>query len=415
MPANKKWMMTAACIIAIAVLTMSPVVTGDEARKPSSDGSIYSQNFDGIAPGELPEGWTSHIQLSNGVPTGFAGAWDFDKERVFRLIDGSAHIAVWSDADDVLPGDNNWAVQFDFQLFGRRRYRADDSGALFGLKRGRERGGDLLPIIQLNNEGNREPVDISAFGRVIGKDLSPDQWHRVVIRRDGLDWYVYLNDELKAAVSGLESDFRGYAFGSFLDWRHMADGVYYDNFKIGRYTGPEPSVELTDAELSMKGLSLSNRHIELTIDPFAGGRINSLRVKDGKGGEYVYWEGEMRPGGLSADIVPADKYPGLFRDAYYEVSERDESGRRVLLTHRSDGPEYEGIRIDKEYDISEEGGFVSVRVTLTNEGGGRKEHFPQISECYSARGGDFHVSGPGEHMGVRPYRNPSRARGLVPG
>jgi hypothetical protein len=94
------------------------------------------------------------------------------------------------------------------------------------------------------------------------------------------------------------------------------------------------SVWFDSVSVRREGVTLENDHLQLFIDPSGGGgRIQSLKLKDGTGYEYVYWDRPMSPGGFAADIIPAEKYPGVLRDVLYEVLEVDESGRRALLAY----------------------------------------------------------------------------------
>ena len=68
--------------------------------------------------------------------------------------------------------------------------------------------------------------------------MQPDQWHRLVIRREGAGWRFYLDDELTKTVTGRDTDLRGYAFGSFRNWQHVAQDVHYANFEIGNFISP---------------------------------------------------------------------------------------------------------------------------------------------------------------------------------
>lgn len=225
---------------AVVLIFFAAVTAGDESwlqasAKPSSDGSIFQEDFNGIDVGDIPVEWTRHIQVAGDRVQGIAEVSDrFAANRTFHLDDGQAHIAVWSVSDEVLPEDNRWAVQFDLYLTGWR-YTASDSGAIFGLKEGARRRGNFLPVIQLENQEARGEVTLLGLGKVLESDISVLQWHRIVIRRDGLKWGFYLNGELKREVEGVESGLRGYAFGSFKDWHHVCRDVYIDNFKIGRF------------------------------------------------------------------------------------------------------------------------------------------------------------------------------------
>lgn len=231
-----------ACITAAAVLVICPALMGDEPGRPSSDGSIYSQDFEAIEPGGLPEEWESYVQTTNGTAHGHAEVSGSFERRSFRLSDGQAFVAAWSVSDEIFPEEGNWAVQFDMRLAGPLIYGlaaggAPGAGAVFGLKRGRRgAAAPFLPVIALDGRGrDGGQVALLGLGEVIDADVPANAWHRIVFRREGTAWKFYLNGELKRTVTGVDTDLRGYAFGSFRDWRHMARDVYIDNFKIGRF------------------------------------------------------------------------------------------------------------------------------------------------------------------------------------
>lgn len=202
---------------------------------PASDGSIMTEGFEDVDAGGIPEGWNKFIQTTDGKAHGIAEVSGRFDSRTFLLRDRQANIAVWSASDEVLPEDNEWAVQFDIYP-ARGLYSAHAGGAVFGLKRGERGSGDFLPVIQLdNNSTPARPIKLLGLGELLEDSLVPERWHTIVIRRKGTDWEFYLNGELKKAVSGIDADLRGFAFGSFQDWRHVARDVYYDNFSIGRF------------------------------------------------------------------------------------------------------------------------------------------------------------------------------------
>ncbi len=206
------------------------------SERPASDGSIFTEDFEGVDVDGVPEAWDRHVQTVDGAPQGIAGVSGRFAGRTFLLRDGSAHIAAWSVSDEVLPEDNRWAVQFDIYP-ASGLYAASDAGAVFGLKRGVRGSEDFLPLIQMDNDSTRgKPIALLGLGEVMESNLTPDRWHRIVISREGTTWEFYLNDELKNTVPDADTDLRGYAFGSFRSWEHRAMQVYFDNFRIGRFT-----------------------------------------------------------------------------------------------------------------------------------------------------------------------------------
>lgn len=206
----------------------------------ASDGAIFAEDFDDLPVGGLPEAWKRYIQPNDrGGFHGAAGISDyFFANRTLHLQDQRSHVAVWSAADDVLPADHHWAVQFDFRLVGALTFKASPKGAIFGLKQGERRSGAFLPLVHLdNNEEAGKPVALLALGHELATDLPAHQWHRLVVQREGTTWRFFLNDELRHTATDLESDYRAYAFGSFLDWQHRAQDIHYDNLRIGRFAG----------------------------------------------------------------------------------------------------------------------------------------------------------------------------------
>jgi len=104
------------------------------------------------------------------------------------------------------------------------------------LKRGsRGRQSDYLSLLQLDNKGQQgAPVTLYGLGEVLTENLSPNEWHRVAIRRQGKDWEFHLDGELVKTVRNTDSDLRGLAFGSFRDWQNVMKDVEIADLKIGK-------------------------------------------------------------------------------------------------------------------------------------------------------------------------------------
>ena len=204
------------------------------------DGAALHETFANIDSGGIPVGWQRYVQGRDGHLFGCAEvSHQFVRTPTLHLRDERSHVAVWSTSDEVVPPGGQWAVQFDFRLTGGLAYKADDCGAIFGLKRGDRRNGDFLPLLQLDNgEAAGKPVTLLGLGEVLATDLPADRWHRVVIHRDAAQWQFYLDDELKKTVANRDTDCRGIALGSFRDWRHVARDIHYADLKIGAFTGP---------------------------------------------------------------------------------------------------------------------------------------------------------------------------------
>jgi hypothetical protein len=201
------------------------------------DGKALTETFENVKKGEIPAGWKRSIQQRDGHVFGKAEvSRHFVQGPSLHLQDQRSHVAIWSAADDVLPEGRQWAVQFDFRLTGRRCYKAADVGGIFGLKQGEMMKGQFLPLAQVDNgESPGKPVTLLGLGKELAADLEPDKWHRLIIRRDGTDWQFYLDDELKGTVKDRDTGLRGIAFGSFVNWHHVAEDIHYANLKIGGF------------------------------------------------------------------------------------------------------------------------------------------------------------------------------------
>jgi hypothetical protein len=82
-------------------------------------------------------------------------------------------------------------------------------------------------------------VTLLGLGEVLATDVAANRWHRIVIHRDGTTWRFFLDDELKATVTDQDADLRGFAFGSFRNWPHVAQDIHYANLKVGNFVEPE--------------------------------------------------------------------------------------------------------------------------------------------------------------------------------
>ena len=73
----------------------------------------------------------------------------------------------------------------------------------------------------------------------LATDVAANKWHRIVIHRDGAIWRFYLDDQLKTTIPGHDTDLRGFAFGSFRNWPHVAQDIHSANLKIGNLVEAE--------------------------------------------------------------------------------------------------------------------------------------------------------------------------------
>ncbi|MBT3381583.1 MAG: DUF4838 domain-containing protein [Lentisphaerae bacterium] len=221
----------------------------DEPLRDFCDGAILNEDFADVKTGGIPAAWERHIQQRGSQVFGLAEvSRHFVRRATLLLRDQRSHVAVWSRSDDVLPESGKWVVQFDVRMTGGLVFKASDTGpykagnagALFGLKRGTRKSPDYLPLVQLDNaEEAGKPVTLSGLGHVLATDLAPDRWHRIAIHRDGTSWHFYLDNELKATVLDRDTNLRGYAFGSFRDWPHVAQDVHIADLKIGNAVNPD--------------------------------------------------------------------------------------------------------------------------------------------------------------------------------
>ncbi len=219
--------------------------------KDACDGAVLHETFANVADGQIPATWRRRVQEHNGRPCGLAQvSRHFVGTPTLHLRDQRSHVAVWSASDEVLPAGKQWAVQFDFRLTGELIYKATDegpyqaadAGAAFGLKRGQPGSTGFLPLVQFDNgEAAAKPVTMLGLGQVLATGLAANQWHRLVIHREGTTWHFYLNGERKKTVVGRDTDLRGIAFGSFRNWPHVAQDIHYANLKIGNFVDSEIS------------------------------------------------------------------------------------------------------------------------------------------------------------------------------
>lgn len=141
--------------------------------------------------------------------------------------------------------------------------------------------------------------------------------------------------------------------------------------------------------LTSKEVALENQFLKVIIEPLAGGRIRKLVLKDKGGKAGVYWEGARRPGGMAAEILPADKYPGFLRDAPYKVVEMDSSSRRIRLAYKLTHSGAAGTRVEKEISLPENECAVITQIKLTNESAGEVTHKLRLQQCLPAGEGTF--------------------------
>lgn len=124
------------------------------------------------------------------------------------------------------------------------------------------------------------------------------------------------------------------------------------------------TVWFDDLSLQKPPEVLENAALRIELDPLMGGRIRSFIIKK-TGEDMTLWSGAV--GGLSGEILPAYKYPGLVRDVRFDL-ETVEPGRRLRVRHTSANPEIAGLRVEKEFALDATAPIVDVTVRFTNGG-----------------------------------------------
>ena len=126
----------------------------------------------------------------------------------------------------------------------------------------------------------------------------------------------------------------------------------------------EGPVWVDDVSLTAADDVLENDLLRVHVEPLVGGRVCSVIIKR-RDRDATVWEG-VRPGGLAADIVPGDDYPGLLRDATCRA-EVIEKGRRVRVTHGPLPEPFDGLVIEKELALRGALPVVDVKLRIRNE------------------------------------------------
>ncbi len=138
---------------------------------------------------------------------------------------------------------------------------------------------------------------------------------------------------------------------------------------------------------------------QIIVDPLVGGRVRSFNPVGGA--ERTVWYGVL-PGGWGAEIVPANTYPGVLRDAPYQAAVL-EPNRRLLLRHEIADPELAGLVVEKTYALPEGSATLEVSLKVTNAGDRPREWALRAQQCLPPTGGI--CTWPTE-QGLRVYRHP---------
>ena len=261
----------------------------------------------------------------------------------FEAIDPTTHVpqewapVYWSNPHGKIEAaDEAHSGTHSLKITGLPREQITDAGKQNNNLAGQELGermigpGRLTLRVWVKTAG-----DGSAYCSVITADKDGHQLQYLISRR------VTQQPEWTELV---------FAFTCELETQAMT--VYLRN-------GGADSVWFDDLSLVAAGDVLENDYARVVVDPLLGGRVCSYLLKrDGR--EATVWQG-VRPGGMGADIAPADAYPGLLRDAPSAL-EVLEPRARVLVRHQDVGGSLAGLRIEKEYRLLP--GSASVEVTL---------------------------------------------------
>ena len=147
----------------------------------------------------------------------------------------------------------------------------------------------------------------------------------------------------------------------------------------------EDAVWFDDISLVAASDMLDNDFARVMVDPLVGGRIRSYVLKPA-GREVTMWEG-VRPGGLAADIAPAEEYPGLLRDAPCTM-EALEPRRKVLLRHEPAGGSLAGLLFEKEVRLVEGSASVEVVLRVKNTAAETRRVSLRAQQCLPPADGD---------------------------
>jgi len=144
----------------------------------------------------------------------------------------------------------------------------------------------------------------------------------------------------------------------------------------------EGPVWIDDVSLTASDDVLENDLLLVHIEPLVGGRLRSMFIKR-RDRDATFWEG-VRPGGMAADVVPGDDYPGLLRDAPCNMDVL-EKGRRVRLTHGPLAAPLDGLLIEKEFSLRGDSSAVDVHLRVSNKAGQERSITLRAQQCLPPR------------------------------
>ena len=144
----------------------------------------------------------------------------------------------------------------------------------------------------------------------------------------------------------------------------------------------EGPVWIDDVSLTAADDVLENGLVRAHIEPLVGGRLRSLVIKK-SGRDATLWEG-VRPGGMAAEIVPADGYPGLLRDSACDVKVLERS-KRVQVTHGPLPEPFDGLVIEKELALRGDLPVLDVRLRVSNQAADARSFALRAQQCLPPR------------------------------
>ena len=165
--------------------------------------------------------------------------------------------------------------------------------------------------------------------------------------------------------------------------------------------GGEGDVYYDDVTLTSPEDVLDNGRVVAIADSIVGGRLSAFQLAD-SGENLTVWRG-VHPGGLAAEIVPSDDYPGVLRDVPWDIEVVDPN-RAVRLRHSASAPELDGLVFEKTLSLTEDAASLRVDLTVRNEGEQPRELALRTQQCLKPGHATF--TWPTE-TGLRVYRHPS--------
>ncbi|MEA3403681.1 MAG: hypothetical protein U9R79_20730 [Armatimonadota bacterium] len=173
-----------------------------------------------------------------------------------------------------------------------------------------------------------------------------------------------------------------------LDWTQMTltftTEPQTERVTVYLRNGGEGAVWFDDASLTSTEDVLENDLARAMVETLVGGRLRSFQVGE-DAAEWTTWQG-VRPGGMVAEIVPGDEYPGLLRDAPWQA-EVLEPNRRLLLHHRASHPDLAGLVFEKELALPEGSAALEVTLRVRNEADAARSLNLRAQQCLPRTGG----------------------------